>query len=197
MRSLRRYPTQLAAHEAVQALRAAGILATVVGETDALSDLGVGSGYALGRFLVLLDDTARYEEAGRLLDELDAHPAHADPGWEEDASAPDLSRLDPGLSIPCPLCMYDLRAQARTPAGQATCPECGGVVSVLEAVLGSHGPEALGPCYPEPVDPLPDAVVDASVLFCRRCRYPLAGLPRESHCPECGLPYSKRAMLRR
>lgn len=177
-------------------LRAAGILSTVVGETDALSDLGIGRGYAQGRFVVLLDDATRYEEAGRLLADLDAHPARADPGWEEDASTPDLSRLDPDLPIPCPFCTYDLRGQTRT-AGRVTCPECGREVNALEAILERHGPEALEGCYPAPADPLPDAVVDALPLFCRRCRYPLAGLPRESHCPECGLPYSKRRMLRR
>lgn len=194
MRAFRRYPTQLGAQEAVHALREAGMQATVVGESDALGGMGIGSGYAIGRFVVLLDDESRRAEAARVLDELESVPALADPGWE-DAAAPDLSRLEPELVIPCPGCGHDLRGQERGRAGEALCPECGATVSVLEAVLARHGPEALERCYPEPPEPVGDAVVDAALVHCRRCRYPLAGLPRESHCPECGLPYSKRRIL--
>jgi hypothetical protein len=201
MGTLHRFTTHLAAQGAVKALRAAGFKATVVGDLTVL-----GSGSTVNRaplYDVVIDDTADHEAAGRVIEDFDANPMTADPGWEDTAAAPDLSRLDPTLEIPCPICSFDLRALAPPSGGDVTCPGCGGSVDLIRLILARHGPEALASCFPEPEDAIAaaltgsDAAVDAAPLCCSRCGYSLSGLPQVSHCPECGLAYSKRRMLRK
>jgi hypothetical protein len=194
MGTVRRYPSHIAAQDAAVALRAAGIMATVVSDADVFGHASLSSGF--GPHAVVIDESASHGQAKKILAELDANPISADPAWEESASAPDLSRLDPALPIPCPFCQYDLRGAPRDAAGLATCPECAQSVDILGAVIGHHGPEALAPCYPEPESAITDDILAAAALLCRRCNYSLAGLPVESHCPECGQPYSKRRMFR-
>jgi len=192
--TIRRYTSRVVAEGAAEALRAAGIIATVVGDADALAHIGFGKGF--GDFAVVIREESRKAEAARILAELEAEPPAAEAGWEESAAAPDLSRLDPSLEIPCVHCGYDLRSLPRSDAGEVDCPECGGRVDLMEAIVARHGPEGLSACYAEEADPIPDEVVDAAVLDCRGCQYSLAGLPQVGNCPECGLEYSKRRLLR-
>lgn len=194
MGTVRRYMSHIAAQEAALALRSGGILAAVVSDTDALGSSGGCSG--AGPHAVVINNPSEHGRAQGILADLDAHPVSADPEWEDAAAEPDLSVLDPALPVPCPFCSYDLRAAPRPDGGEVTCPECGGRVDFVQAVLDRHGPEALARCYPAPEDTISDEVVHAAALLCTRCQYPLTGLPPESHCPECGLGYSKRGMLR-
>lgn len=192
--TIRRYTSHIAAQEAALALRCSGIIAAVVSDSDAIARIVGGAG--VGAHAVVIEDASARVRARGVLAELEAHPVRADPEWEDTAAAPDLSLLDPSLPVPCPLCSYDLRALGGALGGEVICPECGGRVDFVRAILERHGPEALARCYPEPEDMISEEVVRSAALVCRRCQYPLGGLPAESHCPECGLAYSKRAMLR-
>lgn len=190
MGTVRRYRSHIAAQDAAEALRAAGIVSAVVSDSDALGGMASVSG--LGAYAVVIEDPSRDREARRVLAELDAHPIAADPGWEDAADTPDLSLLHPALLIPCPSCGVPLPRDAAITA----CPACGAHVDPVAIALELHGPEALGDCYPDPNDQTTDEVLIASGVRCPGCRYSLAGLPLIALCPECGLPYSKRRILR-
>ena len=189
MGTVRRYMSRIAAQDAAEALRSAGIIATVVSDLDVLGSMPQSGD---GSHAVEIQDPADHDRARQVLETLDDQPITAEAGWEDSAATPDLAALAPGLAIPCPSCSAELARDASLDA----CPACGAPVDPTAIVLAMHGPEALSACYPEP-DPLPDAAVDLAAFECARCRYSLRGLPQVSHCPECGLPYSKRRMMRK
>jgi hypothetical protein len=140
------------------------------------------------------------EHARALLDEFDATPRPDDADWAHETE-PDLSRLPPGLTVPCVGCKHDLRPLVpASPADEIRCPACGVVNDPVRQVIQRHGPEALIDCYPddEPEDPewTQEAVIRRLHLPCPHCRCPLHALPLTGECPACRKSYSKPAIVR-
>jgi len=136
---VRKYGSELRARLAAAYLCSHDLHAMAVGgslEAGAPSQGWLGEGLHAVAVPLKLD----LELARALLEEFDQ--TEADPGWEESAE-PDLSRLDPSLTLHCPECQYDLRGAV----DQANCPECGEGFDLLTLVVEQHGPEALDECY--------------------------------------------------
>jgi len=178
---VRIYLTLIEATTAADFLASNGIPASVA---CGLSPFGTGS-YTVNTGVSTL------AAAKELLHRLDYLPID-DLSAVDEASIPDLSLLDPRTPAPCPACT----AQLPLDRALASCPSCGVSVDVLAILLERHGPEILSACYTvEPV-PILDEVLDAAGLHCPVCHYSLQGLPKEGVCPECGMRYSKAALLR-
>jgi hypothetical protein len=136
---VRRYGSELRARLAAAYLCSHDLHAMAVGgslEAGAPSQGWLGEGLHAVAVPLKLD----LELARALLEEFDQ--TEADPGWE-DNTEPDLSRLDPLLTVRCSGCQYDLRGVV----DQARCPECGETFDLLTLVVEQHGPEALDGCY--------------------------------------------------
>ena len=186
MPNIRTYPSLLQAQQAADFLRANGIIATVLGGTDAFAAIGLTS--LGGRFIVSIAAALERDRARGLLDEFDAGSSEQD---LETEAVPDLSLLDPRTPAPCPSCSVQLPLDASV----SLCPACKAAVNVVEVLLKRYGPELLSDCYPQGGQDFPDDVIDAALLACGGCEYPLQGLPAIGACPECGREYSKRDML--
>ena len=125
-----------------------------------------------------------------MLDRFDAGPKQdLTPLYAE--SVPDLSLLDPSTAAPCPACGRQLPLSASLDI----CPACAEPVDVVDVLVKLHGPELMAICYPQPTEPIPDAIVEAVELSCPACKYPLAGLAQTGLCPECGTPYSMADLI--
>lgn len=138
---VRRYQRSLDAIAAVHYLRAHGIPATHITRADE------GAAFPPidrnGRNEVIVSDEQTRRAAEPLLDEMESEPARFDPGWEAASDRPDLTRLDPSITIPCPWCESDLPRDASI----TDCPHCNEPVDILDLLVHRHGPDILAPCY--------------------------------------------------
>lgn len=136
----------------------------------------------------VLVEAGSLDLAQRLVSEMRLDPL------EVDHERPDLSVLDAGLAPPCPGCGERLAMDAQTEA----CPACAEPVDVAELIALRHGPECLEVCYgaPDRVD-LTREQLERLALACPRCRYALSGLPMLANCPECGIGFDKRELVKK
>ena len=146
MHIIKRYPHALRAQMAADELNAHGINATVVG--GMLEVIGPYTGWSAGTphgvAITSKDDAAR---ALVIIQELES--TTPDDGWEHQ-STPDLTRLDPALSINCPHCHSDVRTALHT----GICPQCAEPFDPVDLIVQQHGPDALANCYDEPLEEL-------------------------------------------
>lgn len=180
MPDVRSYSGLSQARKAADLLLANGIVARIIEGRDL--------GYTHSSHTIIIAAATELERAKALLDELDKE--ELDPEWESQV-APDLTRLPSDVRVPCPACGQQL---ALTPI--AVCPKCGTESDVPELLTRLYGPEFMSACYEAAEPEIPDSVVDAAIVHCPGCQYPLSGLDPVGTCPECGAPYSKRAILR-
>lgn len=184
MHLVERHASLLAAVQAANHLVAHGVVARVVGDRDAFGGFGV---FGQGMYEVMVLQKADVPKAKALL--ADIEPAE-DIDWDD--ALPDLSLLDPALAPGCPICERRLPLRADL----ETCPHCGADVDVPGLIAGTHGPEALAPCYAAEPIAIDERRLPSARLHCPRCHYSLEGLAVEGHCPECGYAYDKRRIVR-
>lgn len=188
MERVRRYADEMRAEQAVVALRAHGIGATVVGHhTQPLISMGkidnpwVGFDVVVGR-----GDRERAEE---VLREHDATVAEFEEGWEEEASRVALRELDAEVyGVSCPGCGEWLGLETDL----ERCPGCGEDVDVVELVVTVHGPEVLEGVESASVVRLERMRRD--VTRCAECGGDLDGLGLRGRCPGCGRLFDKDEM---
>ncbi len=200
MIELRQYPSLPHAWSAAAYLRAHGLLARGYQRETGRVRMGTFAGppMRVDSFVAIAFEPDR-APADELLDEFDQLPMPDESEWSASAE-PDLARLPPAMPIPCLHCGRDLRERMGVRVARGLpieCARCGKFSDPVEAVVSRHGPEALLPCYPEPADPdwIDDPTLAQLRIPCQKCRYPLTGLAPIGHCPECGQPYDKRAIV--
>lgn len=142
----------------------------------------------------VLVEAVELATARRLVSEMPREQAGPQP------EAPDLSRLDPWLAPPCPACGASLPLDASV----ERCAACAEPIDVAELIALRHGPESLEVCYGEGCahpegerSELDGAQLERLALTCPRCRYALSGLRTLGNCPECGLGFDKRELVRK
>lgn len=195
--TVRSYPSRAAAWRACVFLMEEGVLARPHDVTLGVMP-GLDRDHPIVEHWVAVAFKDDLPHARDLLDAFDAEPPPSTEDWAHETE-PDLSRLPPGLTVPCEHCRYDLRSLVRSPA-EVRCPECGHPNDPVERVLARHGPEALIDCYQDdaPEDPewTEDAVIRRLSLPCPHCACPLHALPLTGRCPACDRAYDKRRIVR-
>lgn len=166
MITIRRYRDAVHAACAVEALRAAGIPAQVIGE-NSFYVLPVAA-YGFASLHVVIPSEAERARAEEILNTLtdEAHPLEALP-------EPDLSRLAPQhRAASCPACSMPIVIHPSLDR----CAGCNTPIDPVALVVDSFGPEALSPCYDdaEPTAPCPS------------CAAPIPLLSTRGRCPSCG-----------
>ena len=138
----------------------------------------------------VLVEVAKLALAERLVTEMPRDPA-------PEPETPDLSRLDRALAPDCPACGAELALDASVDR----CHVCAGPVDVAELIALRHGPECLETCYTEHAPgsrtELARDQLERLALTCPRCRYSLSGLPMLANCPECGIGFDKRELVKK
>ena len=94
------------------------------------------------------------------------------------------------VEAPCPACGRPLPLDPTL----SRCPACDASADTVEVLIARYGPEVLAPCYSVEGDPADDDLRESGIAC--PCGYNLDGLEESGTCPECGVHYSKRAILR-
>lgn len=173
-----RFSSEVIAEAAAAFLRENDIAVSVVGHmlVETVSPRNV----VRAMDLLVLSEAER-RRAERLLEEFHRSPAVPEDGWEDRTTAPDLSRLDPAITLACPRCNANLPRDAAIRA----CPECDSDVDPVALIVERHGPEALSPCY----DASPTPECAAAPVRCPSCDAPVPAESRRARCHDCGTLY--------
>lgn len=194
-----RFSSEILAEAAAAFLRDSGIPAMVVGQMlPETATVIPGHGISTRALDVVVASESFRTAAKAALEEFHRTRPELEPGWE-DATRPDLSKLDPGILVRCPSCRHEQAAREINSA----CQECGVPIDVAALIVNQHGPEAFSACFDADEPPQPStpagAVIDhdpprhAPPGVCAFCRALLPTAGARGRCTSCGTLYDTDA----